>query len=287
MLGMGLTIDPDSFSAVLKVPHHILLGACAQYTLMPLLACAVSYLLRLPPALAAGVILVGVCPGGAASNVICLLARANVAFSVVLTLTSTILSVVLIPSLMQVLAGTLVPVAPLALLKSTAQVVLLPLLLGCVLQRLFPRLVAATSNLLPLVSALGVTAICSAVIAANATALYSIGFKLVLAITIMHLLGGVAGYIIGAVFGLDVSSTRTLSIEVMMQNSSLAVSLANVHFANPATAVPGAVSATMHSVLGSILAAIWRFSSSKQPPSMVQEAPITVESLYRELDEEE
>ncbi|KAI0565879.1 Sodium Bile acid symporter [Gracilaria domingensis] len=252
---------------------------------MPLLARTLSFALCLPPALAAGVILVGVCPGGAASNVICLLAQANVPLSVVLTLVSTLFSVLLIPFLMNLLAGTLVPVAPIPLLISTAQVVLLPLLLGYVLQATFPRIVSATSSFLPLVSVLGVTAICSGIIAANASALAAVGPQLTLAIAVMHILGGILGYIVATLFRLDTSSRRTVSIEVMMQNSSLAVSLANAHFANPITAVPGAISAVMHSVFGSILAGFWRFTASKDAVPFSEEKPVATDSLYRELDE--
>ncbi|CAN8071080.1 unnamed protein product [Agarophyton chilense] len=285
MLGMGLTITPQSFATVFRTPRQVLLGACAQYTLMPLLARVLSFTLRLPPALAAGVILVGVCPGGAASNIICLLARANVALSVVLTLVSTLLSILLIPSLMSILAGTLVPVAPFPLLISTVQVVLLPLLLGYILQTTFPRVVSATSDFLPLVSVLGVTATCCGVIAANASALATVGPKLFLTIATMHILGGILGYFVASIFRLDTSSRRTVSIEVMMQNSTLAVSLANAHFAHPATVLPGALSAVMHSVFGSVLAGIWRFTSSTDALQFKEKKPATNESLYRELDE--
>lgn len=259
MLGMGLTISPTSFAAVARSPRRVLLGVCAQYTLMPLLARTLASIFSLPPAIAAGFILVGVCPGGAASNVVCLLAGADVALSVVLTLISTLLSVICIPSLMSLLAGTLVPVSPLALFRSTAQVVLLPLLFGALSKRLFPKIVDAICRILPLVSVLGIVSICGAVVAANASSLFQIGPKLVLAVGILHATGGFVGYIIARIFKFPIQSARTISIEVMMQNSSLAVSLANAHFAHPLTAVPGAISATMHSVFGSIIAGWWRF----------------------------
>ena len=235
----------------------------AQYTLMPLLSTAVARALALPPALAAGVILVGVCPGGAASNVVCMLAGADVAFSVVLTLLSTLCSIALIPSLMYALAGTMVPVSAVALLRSTLQVVLMPLVLGATLRRLFPRAVAAASDVLPLCSMLAVVAICGAVVSANAAALLSIGPRVVAAIAAMHALGGLTGYVVAALAHFPPAARRTLSVEVMMQNSTLAVSLANAHFANPLTAVPGAISATMHSIFGSILAGFWRLRDAR------------------------
>lgn len=259
MLGMGLTISPSSFLAITRAPRAVIIGAAAQYTLMPILATIVTRVLSLPPALAAGVILVGVCPGGAASNVVCLLAGADVALSVVLTLVSTLLSVLLIPTLMQLLAGTIVPVNVFGLLMSTLQVVLAPLMIGAILNRSFPRAVKAASAVLPLVSVLAIVTICGAVVAANASALLSVGPRIIAAVAAMHALGGITGYLVGSLSGLPSNACRTISVEVMMQNSTLAVSLANLHFANPLTAVPGAISATLHSVFGSILAGFWRW----------------------------
>lgn len=264
MLGMGLTLSPSSFVAVRRAPRLVLLGALAQYTTMPILAWMVSQALSLPPPLAAGVILVGVCPGGAASNVVCLLAGADVALSVVLTLVSTVASVLLIPLLMKILAGALVPVRAFALLMSTAQVVLAPLVLGATINRLCPRIVSAVSIILPLVSVIGVTMICGGVVAANAGSLAQVGPALIAAVAIMHALGGVLGYMIAQIARSPNSAARTIAIEVMMQNSSLAVSLAHAHFANPLTAVPGAISATMHSVFGSFLAGLWRISDARK-----------------------
>lgn len=264
MLAMGLTIPSESFTSIAANPRRVFLGASAQYTIMPLLGYAIATLLRLPIPLAVGVILVSVCPGGAASNVVCFIAGADVALSVILTLTSTLLSVVLIPTLMQFLAGTLVPISSKALFVSTAQVVILPLLAGVFLRRKFPRMVALVSAVLPLFSVLAVALINAAVVAANASALAAVGFKLVVAIATMHALGALGGYAVGKLFRTSENVSRTLCIEVMMQNSSLAVSLATSHFSNPLTAIPGAISATMHSIMGSALAAVWRMLDSRK-----------------------
>lgn len=263
MLGMGLTISPSSFAAIGRTPKLVIVGTLAQYTLMPLLARLLAYALSLPPALAAGIILVGVCPGGTASNVVSLLAGADVALSVVLTLMSTLLSVVCIPLFMSFLAGTLVPVRPLSLLLSTAQVVLLPLLFGALVNRIWPQAVRTVGIVLPLISVISVTLICAGVVAANASALLSVGPMLILAVAAMHVLGGLFGYVFARLAGAPQVSARTISIEVMMQNSTLAVSLANAQFANPLTAVPGAISATMHSLFGSLLAGYWRIQDAR------------------------
>lgn len=258
MLGMGLTISSSSFLSILRTPHKIFLGALSQYTIMPLLAFSISRLFSLPPPFALGFILVGVCPGGASSNLVCLIARADVALSVLLTLVSTLCSVVAIPLLMQLLAGALVPVSPMALFKSAALMVLTPLIIGATIKTVFPAIVRRVTVILPLISVICVACICGGCVAANAGALASIGMRLIGAVAMLHGLGGLLGYMVAKAFGMSVQSARTVSIEVMMQNSTMAVSLANLHFGNPVTAVPGAISAVMHSVLGSVIAGTWR-----------------------------
>lgn len=264
MLGMGLTITPSSFVAVANRPRSVFLGVLAQYTIMPSLGLLASRLTNLPSALAAGVILVCVCPGGAASNVVCLLAGADVALSVVLTLCSTILSTLAIPFLMYTLAGALVPVDPSGLFISTAQIVLFPLILG-----LFIRLACRGSipslvfTVLPLISVLGVTFICGGIVAANAYALTTVAPQLITTLALVHTMGGVLGFLFARIFRMERQASRTVAVEVMMQNSSLAVTLANTHFANPVTAIPGAISATLHSILGSLLAGFWRLADSR------------------------
>lgn len=289
MLGMGLTIAPSAFWAIASTPWQIFLGAAAQYGVMPLLARFLARAFALPPPLAAGLVLVGVCPGGAASNLVCLIAQADVALSVVLTLVSTLLSVALVPLLMQVLAGALVPVSPLGLFVSTAQVVIAPLVAGALLKRAFPMAVDKVVRVLPLISVIGVTLICGGVVAGSAGLLTAVGPRLVAAVACLHAAGGVLGYAIALAFRLPVKSARTVSIEVMMQNSSLAVSLANTHFANPLTAIPGAISATMHSIFGSFLAGAWRLMDRWQERREIEETgfdpPMKEAEAYRIIEE--
>lgn len=264
MLGMGLTTPPSSLLSLIRTPYPVLLGVASQYTLMPILATLLSRFLNLSPALAAGVILVGVCPGGVASNVVCLLGNADVSLSVALTLTSTLFAVGMIPLLMRVLAGALVPVNAVGLLLSTSQIVLFPLVSGFLLRALAPGLINAVSKFLPGISALAVTLICSGVVAHNAHSVKGIGITLVLCIALMHALGGLFGYLVGGAAGLAKPRRRTLAVEVMMQNSTLAVSLAIAHLADPITAVPGVISATMHAVMGSSIASWWRFRDGRR-----------------------
>lgn len=237
MAGMGLTLSVADFALAFSRPGMVLLGVASQYCIMPTLGYVIANVMRLPRDIAIGLILVAVCPGGAASNLVCLIGHADVALSVVLTLCSTLLSIVAIPSLMKLLAGQLVAIDTAGLLFSTVQVVLLPLFGGFLLKAAAPLAVTRAAKVLPLISVIGVVLICGSVVAS--TALSSISTPTILALALLHALGGVLGYWIARLFHIPVRSARTISIEVMMQNSSLAVALALAHFASPLTAVPG------------------------------------------------
>lgn len=262
MLAMGLTLRPEEFSRVAKHPARLLLGAAAQYSIMPALAASVARALALPPPLALGVILTGCCPGGAASNIVCLFAGADVAYSVLLTLTSTALSVALTPLLVLMLAGSWMPIDPFAILASVAQVVILPLFIGGAIQAAAPAFVSTIEPILPFISVVLVGLIVASVMSTTAPIVLSCAPRIIAALALLHGLGAVLGYMVAAIARLAFRKRRTLAIEVCMQNSTLASSLATAHFADPLVAVPGAISATLHSVLGSLLAALWRISDS-------------------------
>ena len=264
MLGMGLTMDSADMVDALQSPRQVAVGVALQFTIMPLLAFAVSRALPLPTPLAVGLILVGCCPGGTASNVVTYIARANVALSVVLTAASTVLASVVTPALCAALAGTLVPVPAGKLMVSTAQVVLAPVALGLVLKRLAPTAVAAVAPLCPPVAVATVTLICASVIGGSADAVRSAGPLLLLAVFLLHAGGFLLGYVGAAAAGYGEKTRRTVSIEVGMQNSALGCVLALAHFADPTTAVPAAISATAHSVIGSALAGAWRTQDAKR-----------------------
>jgi len=212
----------------------------------------------LPTPMAVGVILVSCCPGGTASNVVTYLARANVALSVLMTMTSTFSAIVLTPLLTKWLAGTLVPVDAWGLFQSTVQVVLLPVVAGISLNRFAPRLVASVLPVAPLVSVVTIALICASIIGQSADAFRQSGLQLMTAVFVLHTAGFAIGYAFAKLLGYDALVRRTVSIEVGMQNSGLGAVLARRHFADPLTALPAAVSATFHSVIGSFLAGWWR-----------------------------
>ena len=258
MLGMGITLSVDDFKGVMKMPRAVAAGYVAQYLIMPFLGWAVARGLNLPTAYAVGVILVGCCPGGTASNVVTYLARANVALSVLMTMCSTFGAIIMTPLLTKWLAGTLVPVPALGLFVSTVQVVLVPLIVGLALHHLTPRLVRTVLPAAPLVSVLTIVLICASIVGSSAEQVKKSGGLLLLAVFLLHAGGFLLGYLFARVLGYGQTISRTISIEVGMQNSGLGAVLARRHFSDPLTALPCAISATFHSVIGSILAGIWR-----------------------------
>ncbi|PQQ18710.1 putative sodium/metabolite cotransporter BASS1 chloroplastic [Prunus yedoensis var. nudiflora] len=264
MLGMGMTLTFDDLRGALAMPKELLAGFVLQYSVMPLSGYAVSKLLNLPSYYAAGLILVGCCPGGTASNIVTYIARGNVALSVLMTAASTLSAVIMTPLLTAKLAGQYVAVDAAGLLFSTLQVVLLPVLAGAFLNQYFQGLVKFVYPLMPPIAVGTVAVLCGNAIAQSSSAILMSGKQVVLAAALLHASGFFFGYILSRILGIDVSSSRTISIEVGMQNSVLGVVLASQHFGNPLTAVPCAVSSVCHSIFGSALAGIWRQSVPTQ-----------------------
>lgn len=258
MLGMGMTLTLDDLRAALLMPRELAAGFVLQYTVMPLSGYFVSKLLKLPSYYAAGLILVGCCPGGTASNIVTFLARGNVALSVLMTAASTFAAAVMTPSLTSKLAGQFVAVDPGGLFFSTVQVVLAPVLLGAVLNQYFNNLVKFVSPVMPFIAVATVAILCGSAIAQNASAILSSGIQVVIAVVALHTSGFFFGFVLSKLFGIDDISARTISIEVGMQNSVLGLVLANQHFGSPLTAVPCAVASICQSICGSALAGIWR-----------------------------
>lgn len=262
MVLMGATLTLQDFKRIGASKKAVALGWCAQFSIMPSMALLVSKLYRLPPHLAAGVVLVGCCPGGTASNLVTLLAEADVALSVSMTAVSTITAGVMTPFLTSFILGSLVPVDTKALVVTTLQVVLLPVILGLlgntyVLPRLTPTISQQLTRVTPVLSGLLVAAICGKVVAANSTAVLQGGLPLLLAVLTLHVFGFLFGFLVARALGFTRKVAKTVSIETGMQNSALAVVLARNSLPHPLSGLPGAVSAVCHSVLGSILAWVW------------------------------
>lgn len=267
MFGMGLTIKAEDFRAVFTRPREIIMGCVAQYTIMPLSAWALSMAFKLPPDLAIGVILVGCCPGGTASNVITYIAGGDVSLSVGMTIVSTLLAPLLTPFLTYILAGAWVEVSLVSMILSVTKVILVPVLLGLLIHRLLGRAMERISSFVPLISVVAIVMIIAGIIANNVEKILSCGL-LVLGIVILHnFLGMALGLTASAVFGVDYDKATAIAIEVGMQNSGLAVSLAAANFAaNPLATLPGAIFSVWHNISGSVFASLRRSKVRKREP---------------------
>ena len=258
MFGMGLTLRADDFRIVFSRPKDVIIGCLAQFTVMPLLAWLLARVFALDEALTVGVVLVGCCPGGTASNVITYLAKGDLVLSVGMTGVSTLLAPVLTPLLVLLLAGKTVDVDVVGMLLSILWVVILPIVAGLIVKRLWPRQTTAATAYLPALSSLAICAIVLIVIAANAQKLLSSGLVVML-VVMLHNVGGLAiGYVVGTVLGMSAAKRKAVSIEVGMQNSGLASSLATLHFAAyPMATIPGAIVSVWHNLSGAIVARIY------------------------------
>ncbi|MEK4842244.1 bile acid:sodium symporter family protein [Staphylococcus sp. FSL W8-0271] len=256
MLGMGLTIDPKDFKIIFQAPRSVIVGVILQYTIMPLSAFLIVKLFHLPPEIAIGVILVGCCSGGTSSNVMSYLANANVALSVAITSVSTLLAPFLTPALIYLFAHEWLQVSFISMFWSVVQVILIPIIIGFVLQKVFKKFADTTATALPIVSVVAISLILASVVGSSKAQILATGL-LIFAVVILHnLIGYVLGYTFAKILKLDRPDKKAVSIEVGMQNSGLAVSLATVHF-NPLSAVPGAVFSLIHNITGPILAKYW------------------------------
>jgi bile acid:Na+ symporter, BASS family len=268
MFGMGLTLKPVDFRVVFARPKDVVIGFFAQFTIMPLLAFVLSYCFRLSPELTVGVILVGTCPGGTSSNVMTYLAKGDVALSVAMTAVSTILAPVATPLLTWLYAGQTVDVNILSMFLSIVQVVLLPIALGFVINRYFSGFARRAVSVLPLVSTLAIVAIVGAVVSANAAKLMTCGLTVLCVVMLHNVLGYALGYGAGKLMRMNENKCRTVAIEVGMQNSGLATSLATVHFAQyPLATIPGAVFSVWHNVSGAMLANLFRRHAKREDKS--------------------
>lgn len=258
MLGMGMTMTVDDFKGVLQSPKAVLIGVVAQFVVMPGLAYVLCKLFNLPPEIAVGVILVGCCPGGTASNVITYMAKGNVALSVACTSVSTLLAPVLTPAIFYLLASQWLKIDAASMFISILQVVLVPIVIGLILRTWLKRQVESYIQVMPLVSVIAIVAIVAAIIGGSKAAIFQSGL-LILAVVILHNgFGYLLGFIAARFFKLPYTDSKAIAVEVGMQNSGLGVALAAVHFAaSPITAVPSAIFSLWHNISGPALATYW------------------------------
>jgi len=265
MFGMGLTLNLHDFKIVFSRPKDVIVGCLAQFTIMPLLAWTLARVFALDEALTLGVVLVGCCPGGTASNVITYLAKGDLALSVGMTGVSTLLAPFMTPLLTWALAGKSVNVDVTGMLLSILWVVILPIVIGLLVKWIWPRFTERATDYLPAFSSLAIAFIVAIIISANADKLLTGGLLIVTVVILHNVCGLSLGYLIGRLLGLSEPKKRAVSIEVGMQNSGLASSLATIHFATyPLATIPGAIFSVWHNLSGAAVAYLYRTTTSKK-----------------------
>ena len=262
MLGMGLTLRWEDFRRVTQTPKWVLTGLFLQFTVMPFMGWLLAKAFDLPPFFAVGLILVASCPGGTASNVIVFLSRSNLALSVSMTALSTMAAIVMTPLLTSSLSGNEIDVDAMGLFYSTLKVVLVPVVLGVFLNAQLPQYTQKIEFYSPSIAVILITLIVASIIGQGKEIILNSGVSLIFSIMTLHLIGFVLGYFLSKFLLKDKAVSRTISVEVGMQNSGLGVVLARENFVNPAVAIPAAISSLVHSLYGSLFVGIFRIKTT-------------------------
>ena len=258
MFGMGLSLKPEDLVYIIKHPKYIIIGCICQFTVMPLLAYGYGILFGLDTALLAGVVLVGTCPGGTSSNVITYLSKGDVALSVGMTSVNTLLAPLLTPAITYLFLHTNVEVNVMSMFLSIIQVVIIPIALGLIINKFLRKYTEKLTGFLPSVSVVAICLIVMSVVSHNSEKILTSGIIIITVVVLHNLSGYAVGFGLGKLLKLEMPITKALSIEIGMQNSGLASSLAGTAFPDLAMAtVPGAVFSVWHNISGAILANIF------------------------------
>lgn len=255
MFGMGMTLKTEDFLEIIKRPKPVLVGLLAQFTLMPFIAYLLTVIFNLDPLIAVGVILVGCCPGGTSSNVITFLAKGDVALSVAITSISTLLAPFLTPILLNVFAGQLIDIDLASMMITITKIVILPILLGVIFHKFLGKKIEFVTEVMPMVSVLGISIIIAAVVAVSKATILD-GGAIVIVVALHNMLGYTLGYVIARLSGFTEKQRRAIMVEVGMQNSGLGAALAATYF-NPVAALPSAIFSVWHNFSGALVANIF------------------------------
>jgi len=277
MLSMGITLSPNDFVRVGKRPNAVVLQFLLCYVMMPVLALLLGWGFQLEPGLLAGMVLVGSINGGQASNLCTYIAKGNVALSVLMTTATTLGAIFMTPILCKALLGTVVPVDAVGIAMSTIQVVLAPIVVGMTTNKFFPNFVKKILPITPLVGIFSTCLLVASAVAQVADPILSAGLKLQFPVMLLHLVGGLVGYILPQMVGFGEVASRTMAIETSMKSSAFGFLLAKLHFGQFSARTPSAVSVVWMALTGSILAVIWRYipvkSDGKFDRSLVEKYP--------------
>lgn len=262
MFGMGTSLSWHDFARVIKMPKGVVVGVACQFTIMPFVGWMIASVFAFPVEIAAGVILIGSCPSGLASNVMSYLAKANLALSVTLTAVATLLAPLLTPFFMELLAGEFIETNYLQMMWDITKVVILPIGAGLIFHHFFQSKFKVLESVMPLISMAGIAVILVIIIARGRDNLIDVGLLLVLAVFIHNMLGYLLGYWASRLLGLNEQDCRTVALEVGMQNGGLATSIAADTLGKPGTiGLAPAIFGSMMNITGSTLALWWRSRS--------------------------
>ncbi|MEG0797878.1 MAG: bile acid:sodium symporter family protein [Acidaminococcaceae bacterium] len=281
MFGMGMTLNLSDFALVLKRPGDIAVGALAQFLIMPSLAFGIATMFDLSPALTAGVILVGTCPGGTASNVITFMAKGDLALSVAMTSVSTLLAPILTPFITYQLIGEKISFDPIGMFWSIVQIVIIPICLGLAVKAAFPVFAEESLSYTPAVSGIAISLIIAGVIASSRDNILQTSGTILLVVMLHNVLGYMLGFTVARMVGMSWRKAIALSIEVGMQNSGLATGLAKTHFAAmPMATVPGAIFSAWHNISGALLALLFENYLTPKYGDEADKSKLTDVSLF-------
>ena len=257
MFGMGTELSLQDFSRILQMPKGVIVGCICHYTIMPMVGFGVAHMFNFPPEIAAGIILVGCSPSGLASNVMCYLSRGNLALSVSVTAVSTLIAPFLTPLLMKLLGGSLIEIHVLDMVKEMVLMVVVPVVIGMIVRHLLKDRAEVLSKILPITSMIGIILILVIIIAKGRDALLQVGALIILATFIHNTFGYFLGYWSSRLLKFNERDSRTIALEVGMQNAGLASALASKISTNPAVALAPAVFGPMMNITGSLLSSWW------------------------------
>ena len=264
MFGMGLTMKLGDFAVVFRQPRDVIVGCLAQFIVMPLLAFGLGRVFGLSDELLVGVVLVGTCPGGTSSNVITYLSKGDTALSVGMTSINTLLAPFLTPMLTYLYMRTSVSVDVKAMFMSIIQVVIVPIGLGLLINKVFGNYTQKIRDALPSVSVTAICLIVAAVVSHNSEKIWATGLVIFAVVILHNILGYLCGYLVGIAFRMDLPRKKAVAIEIGMQNSGLATTLAGSAFPGMAMAtVPGAIFSVWHNISGAVLAGIFQRMGEK------------------------
>lgn len=268
MFVMGLNMNLEDIAVVFTKPRDLIIGCVVQYVAMPVLAFGLGKMFFLDEELLAGLIILGCCPGGTASNVMTYLSKGESAFSIGMTAVTNLLSPIVTPAITYLFLRKTISMDVKSMILAIIFVVIVPLLLGMVINRILSRLTENVKYILPSVADIAIFLIVASTVSHNSDRIRATGLKIIIAAILLNLLGYLFGYIFGSSFMMKMKRKKALTLEIGMQNSGMATSLAVAAFPGMAmAAVPAAVFSVWQYVSGAVLAGIFRKISKKSKKS--------------------